>query len=79
MSRQTKRSDQLASVHPNAAGLDIGAREIFGCLPADRSQPTVKRFGTFTPDLYSLADWLTKHGIDTVAMESTGIYTLPPM
>ena len=72
MSKQTKQSEQLAKVHPNAAGLDIGAREIFGCIPPDRNEPTVKRFGTFTPDLYTLADWLIKNEIDTVAMESTG-------
>jgi transposase len=55
MSKQTKQSEQLAKVHPNGAGLDIGSREIFGCIPPDRNGPTVKRFGTFTPDLYSLA------------------------
>jgi transposase len=77
MSKQTKQSEQLARVHPNAAGLDIGAREIFGCIPPDRDGPTVRRFGTFTPDLYTLADWLIKNEIDTVAMESTGVYWIP--
>src|SRR5262245_58336987 len=76
-SKPTKQSEQLATVHTNAAGLDIGSREIFGCIPPDRNQPTVKRFGTFTPDLYTLADWLTKNEIDTVAMESTGVYWIP--
>jgi len=79
MGKQTKQSEQLASVHPNEARLDIGSREIFGCLPPDRDEPTVRRFGTFTPDLYNLADWLLKNGIDTVAMESTGVYTPPIM
>ena len=53
MKKQMKQSEQLANVHPNAAGLDIGSREIFGSIPPDRNGPTVKRFGTFTPDLYA--------------------------
>ena len=77
MEKQTKQSEQLARVHPNAAGLDIGSREIFGSIPPDRDGPTVKCFGTFTPDLNNLADWLIKNEIDTVAMESTGVYWIP--
>jgi transposase len=77
MRKRGKQSEQVAIVHPNAAGLDIGAREIWGCVPPDRDGQTVKQFGTFTPDLYNLADWLLKHGIDTVAMESTGVYWIP--
>ncbi len=34
----------------------------------------MRAFGTFTPDLHALVDWLGEHGIDTVAMESTGVY-----
>jgi len=75
--RKTKRPailENLAIVHPNAAGLDIGAREIWACVPAGRDVETVKRFNTFTPDLQALADWLVACEIDTVAMESTGVY-----
>jgi transposase len=34
----------------------------------------VRKFGAFTSDLHRLADWLIEHGIDTVVMESTGVY-----
>jgi hypothetical protein len=34
----------------------------------------VRRFGAFTGDLCALADWLRQCGIETVAMESTGVY-----
>ena len=37
----------------------------------------MRKFGTFTPDLHALADWLTACGVDTVAMESTGVYWIP--
>lgn len=72
--KASRRLEQVEIVHPNAAGLDIGAREIYGCLPPDRAGETVKVFGTFTPDLHRLADWLVANQVDTVAMESTGVY-----
>lgn len=69
--------DSLACVHPHAAGLDIGAKEIWTCVPPDTAGETVRVFGTFTPDLHALADWLLQCGVDTVAMESTGVYWIP--
>ena len=78
MGKRSQRGvEQMVIVHPNAAGLDIGAREIYGCVPAEQDEETVKAFGTFTPDLHSLADWLAAHQVDTVAMESTGVYWIP--
>ena len=71
------RTDSLIGVHPHAAGLDIGSEEIWACVPADRDPQPVRSFGTFTPDLYTLADWLAACGIETVAMESTGVYGIP--
>ena|SRR2546426_5980814 len=62
---------------PNAAGLDIGSAEIVTALPPDRGSEPVCGFTTFTPDLKRLVAWLVEHGIDTVAMESTGIYWVP--
>jgi transposase len=67
----------LPIVHVNAAGLDIGSGEIWACVPVDRAREAVRKFGTFTPDLYALADWLAECGIETVAMESTGVYWIP--
>ncbi|MHB8748593.1 MAG: hypothetical protein ACYDBJ_05315 [Aggregatilineales bacterium] len=57
MRKRRKSTEQLDNVQPNAAGLDIGAREIFVCVPADRLEEPVQVFGTFTPDLQRLADW----------------------
>jgi transposase len=67
----------MPCIFPTAAGLDIGSTEIIAALPPDRAPQPVRAFGTFTPDLYALADWLIEHGIDTVAMESTGVYWVP--
>ena len=72
-----KQQQVFHAVHPNAAGLDIGASEIYAAVPAGRDTESVRAFPTFTADLKRLADWLDACGIDTVAMESTGIYWLP--
>ncbi len=61
----------------NAAGIDIGAREIFVAVPPDRDENPVRVFATFTEDLEQMARWLTNCGITTVAMESTGVYWIP--
>lgn len=66
--------DGLPTIHPNAAGRDIGAEMIVVAVPPDRDPEPVRVFRTFTPDLRELADWLVACGIDTVAMESTGVY-----
>ena len=61
----------------NAAGVDVGAREMFVAVPPDRDAHPVQVFGTFTEDLHRLADWLIRCGVTTVAMESTGVYWIP--
>jgi len=61
-------------VHPNAAGIDVASEMHFVAVPAGRDQQPVRKFGSFTQDLHELARWLKKCQIDTVAMESTGIY-----
>ena len=73
--RNVERS--LPVMRPNAGGIDIGATEIFVAVPADRDTETVRSFPTFTEDLHTLADWLKQCRVDTVAMESTGVYWIP--
>lgn len=80
MSRNTTQPasfETLPIVNPKAAGLDIGSDEIWACVPMDRDPQPVRKFGTFTPDLQALADWLVACRVDTVAMESTGVYWIP--
>jgi transposase len=67
----------LPLIEPNAAGLDIGSTEIWVCVPADRTETPVRRYGTYTPDLHQLADWLVSCRIASVALEATGVYWLP--
>jgi transposase len=67
----------LQQVNLNAAGIDCGATEHHVAVPEDRDAQPVRKFGTFTADLITLCDWLQRCGIDTVAMESTGVYWIP--
>ena len=69
--------DDRPVLEPNAAGIDIGAREIFVAVPADRDENPVRVFPTFTEDLEEMAGWLVSCGVTTVAMESTGVYWIP--
>ncbi len=62
---------------PNAAGIDIGAREIFVAVPSDGDTDPVRKCETFTGDLHQMADWLVGCGVTTAAMESTGVYWIP--
>jgi transposase len=74
----SKRSSQRKEIEPrlfeaNAAGIDIGAREIHMAVPADRDDHPVRKCETFTADLHQMAEWLVRCGITTAAMESTGV------
>ena len=69
--------DIIDQINLHAAGLDIGAEEIYACVPVDRDEESVRVFPTFTVDLHALADWLEACQIETVAMESTGVYWIP--
>ena len=69
--------EPLSIKHPNAAGIDIGGASHYVAVPLDRvgqGAQAVREFGPHTEDLVALADWLEACRIDTVALESTGVY-----
>jgi transposase len=67
----------LQHLNLNAAAVDVGATSLFVAVPPGRDTTDVREFGTFTADLYRLADWLQACQVDTVVMESTGVYWIP--
>ena len=71
------RQPPLTITHPNAAGIDIGSASHYVAVPPDRDDDPVREFPSFTADLNALADWLRACDVDTVAMESTGVYWIP--
>ena len=75
--KREKRECKAVVLEPDAAGIDIGAEEIYVAVPPDRDEESIRRFSSFTCDLHALADWLQKCRIRTVAMESTGVYWIP--
>jgi transposase len=77
MSMKRNKAVSLPVVEPDAAGIDVGATEIFVAVPADRDPKPVRCFPTFTVDLERLSDWLQQCHIRTVAMESIGVYWIP--
>ena len=77
--RKEKAVHRSALLEPNAAGIDIGAQEIYVAVPPDRDEHATRRFTSFTCDLQALADWLQGCRIRTVAMESTGVLLDPAL
>ena len=75
--QQGKDALSLEVVYPNAAGIDIGNAAHYVAVPPERDQEPVRRVERFTEDLKKMAEWLAQCGIDTVAMQSTGVYWLP--
>jgi len=77
-SRQSKSKKQSWKVvHPHAAGIDVGATEHYVAVAPDAvaaGMATVRSFGCFTEDIDAMVEWLKACGVDTVAMESTGVY-----
>ncbi len=64
----------LEVVHPKAAGIDVGNEEHWVAVPPGLDLKPVRSFGCFTKDLQELANWLVECGIETIAMQSTGVY-----
>jgi transposase len=76
-SRQPVLPGGLPRMNANAAGIDVGSGSHYVAVPEDRDTHPVREFAAFTGDLYRMADWLRDCGIQTVAMESTGVYWIP--
>lgn len=75
--RKVTAPSPLPKLHLHAAGIDLGAREIYVAVPPGSCARPVRSFPTFTEDLHALRDWLLECGVTTVAMESTGVYWIP--
>ena len=86
MGRKGRRTKGMEEAHPfagmsrinsNAAGMDIGAVEIVVCVGGDGDTQIVRAFGNYTVDLQAIGKWLKEYRVETVAMESTGVYWIP--
>jgi len=69
----------LPVVRPDVAAIDLASEVHWVCAPnIDRSGREVERFGATTPELERMAEWLKERKIESVAMESTGVYWIAP-
>ncbi|MFA6077386.1 MAG: IS110 family transposase [Candidatus Paceibacterota bacterium] len=71
------RQGNLDCINPNAAGIDIGAKEIYVSIPDNRDSECIRAFETHTAALHDLCNWLKKCGVNSAAMEATGNYWVP--
>ena len=70
----TAEDPGLEVVNRNAAGIDVGSESHFVAVSPGRDPEPVREFGSWTADLERMADWLTACGVETVVMQSTGVY-----
>jgi len=77
--KRKKRARKLIIVNVNAAGIDLGSTEHYVAVPPGRDPEgeDVRHFPGHTPGLRKMADWLKECKVETVAMESTGVYWIP--
>src|SRR5260221_7582232 len=69
---------ELKPVNIGAAAIDIGSKMHVAAVNPTCTDVPVRAFGTFTQDLHDMADWFKACGVTSVAMESTGVYWIPP-
>jgi len=73
-----KRQKEFQVIRPEVAGIDVGATQIWVCAPGEQTGTTeVRVFGTSTPELLRVVEWLRERCVQSVAMESTGVYWIP--
>jgi len=74
-----KQLEGLPLVRADAAGMDIGSERHWVCAPAqDGSGREIADFGATTPELIRMTEWLQARQVGSIAMESTGVYWIPP-
>lgn len=75
--RKASRKATMRGLDPKRAGIDIGASSVFVCVSDSNGHQQVKEYSTFTRDLKSMASWLKTCRVESIAMESTGVYWIP--
>jgi transposase len=68
-------------MHARCAGLDVHKKTVVACVMISQADGSVEKqiatFGTMTPDILAMSDWLKGYGVTHAAMESTGVYWRP--
>lgn len=74
-----KEPEGMPVLRQQVAGMDVGSKSHWVCAPTvDGSGREVKEFGATTPELEEMGRWLRERKVESVAMESTGVYWIAP-
>jgi len=69
----------LPIVNRRVGASDLGSEEHWVCAPTmDGTAREVASFGGTTPELIRMRDWLKERKVESLAMESTGVYWIAP-
>jgi len=66
----------LEQINERAAAIDVGSLKHYVAVNTNLTNQSIRTYGCYTSDLRQLAEWLKSLGIQTVAIESTGVYWL---
>lgn len=79
MQDSRKQIEGLPVVRCNVAGIDLGSERHWVCAPTvEGTAREVADFGATTPELIRMGQWLKERQVESVAMESTGVYWIAP-
>jgi transposase len=67
----------LSVINPNSAGIDVGSKEHWVAVSPHLTEENVRSFSAMSYGLHEISAWLKECGVETVAMESTGVYWIP--
>jgi transposase len=77
--RRSTAVEGIPAIRTRVAGIDLGSEQHFVCAPAIEGHGReVVCFGATTPELQAMCAWLRARKVESVAMESTGVYWIAP-
>lgn len=77
LNKSEVRKKKLEIMNENTAGIDLGSRTHYVCVPKERDEQNIQQFGCCTYEIKRMAGWFKKCKIKSVAMESTGVEWVP--
>src|SRR5580692_1255731 len=77
--KEAAQVEALPVQHPHAAGIDIGSRSHWVCVgfTTEADSGLIQEFPAHTAGLKAIVSFLREHQVNTIALESTGIYWIP--
>jgi transposase len=77
--KEAAQVEALPVQHPHATGIDIGSRSHWVCVgfTSEANSGLIQEFPAHTAGLQAIAAFLHEHQVNTIALESTGIYWIP--